>query len=692
MHRVSALLGLVGFLLLVVAGCAGSDSAAGDVATASPAAESAVEPTPVPSVQSEAAAPEPTAVPPSDQSDTEPAPPTAPTASPVVAEREPVVYDDDFGTSIAPIFADHCASCHNAGGPGAPHWQLEDAADLVATHEWITSITGSGYMPPWPASKLSPLFHEDRSLAADEIEAIAAWSAQGAPLDVEPTTPIVATVPTISLDVDVEIEPHEPYVGSTAVADDYRCLIYELGLTEPTFMQGYEFVPDQTQIVHHAVGFLVPASEMDLAQRLNAQDDIGGWQCFGASGLRDESLFVGWAPGQLPTIYPEGSGLLAQPGDFVVLQIHYHLDTEAPEDRSTLRVDWAEGELNAIEFGQYLAPAEIPCSADETGPLCDRDAARARALDLYGFEGVLADRINSVCGVRPADFESMTDGIATSSCVLPVLQSGEIVSVFGHQHEIGKSVRMTLNAGRADERILLDIPDWSFDWQLNYEPIESILLGPGDTILLECAWDRDRRDPDLEPAWVLWADGTNDEMCFATITTLPADGDAEVTVPDSLFGLPAELADCMTEAGVTAVAPAREGIDAAVDALFECATPEEVGELLSGLIAENFGGLLGENDITCLSESMATPDGARELFVYSLPDATRVERLPFAEIVGDCVSVADAITNFSFPIPEDAKQCVDEQGRSLLVTSMLLAELPDEIQLFGLVNSCINDS
>ena len=77
---------------------------------------------------------------------------------------------------------------------------------------------------------------------------------------------------------------------------------------------------------------------------------------------------------------------------------------------------------------------------------------------------------------------------------------------------------MTLNPETEAERVLLDIPRWDFDWQLNYYPVEDIELEPGDIVRIECSWDRNLRDPSLEPAWVLWADGTNDEMCFATIT------------------------------------------------------------------------------------------------------------------------------------------------------------------------------
>ena len=78
---------------------------------------------------------------------------------------------------------------------------------------------------------------------------------------------------------------------------------------------------------------------------------------------------------------------------------------------------------------------------------------------------------------------------------------------------------MTLNPGRADEMVLLDIPRWDFEWQFNYELAADVALEAGDEIRIECSWDRSLRDPDLEPAYVLWADGTDDEMCFATVVT-----------------------------------------------------------------------------------------------------------------------------------------------------------------------------
>ena len=298
----------------------------------------------------------------------------------------------------------------------------------------------------------------------------------------------------------------------------------------------------------------------------------------------------------------------------------------------------------------------------------------------------------------------MAGGIASSSCTIPIREFGEIVSVFGHQHEIGKAIRMTLNPGRDDALILLDIPDWDFDWQYNYYPVESILVRPGDTMLIECVWDRSRRAADLEPAYVLWADGTNDEMCFATISTRGVTGQLavarggisgagsgkEVAGGDVHFELPPEIEACLQGAGVSvAQAPLRDEIDGLVDVLFRCAEPAAIGQAMTGVIADNFGGLVGEDGLACLADGLSTPDAVRSLLTFTMGDASDAERLPVAELVGDCVSLSDALAEFGFPLPESSRSCIDEVGRPLLVQATIDGELPEEQVLFAAINPCL---
>lgn len=441
------------------------------------------------------------------------------------SDAVPVVFADDFSKSIMPIFENKCASCHNAEGPGSIHWNLITAQDAADTSQVIEAFVTSGFMPPWPASDLSADFHGNRSLSVDQIDALIAWAAAGGEIDVDPTTPIESPSGVVRLDdVDMDLEPLEPFDGSPETLDDYRCLVYDPQLTERQMLNGFNFIADQTEVVHHAIGYMVPADGRELADAAAEADTAGGgWSCFGSIGIPvDDDIFIAWAPGQEPTQYPENSGLVMEPGDFIVIQIHYHYEVDAPADASRVELDFLDdgsADSSQIRIAEYVAPAEIPCSADETGPLCDRATAMERALGLYGRQGVQADQFNAICGVTPADFAEMTNGIATGSCELPIYEFGEIVSVFGHMHEIGTKFRMTLNPGRPDERVMLDIPEWDFDWQYNYEPVENIVVNPGDSVLIECEWDRSLIKDGQEPRYIFWSDGTNDEMCFSSIVT-----------------------------------------------------------------------------------------------------------------------------------------------------------------------------
>lgn len=454
--------------------------------------------------------------------DTEQSNTTAPTTdAPLAVAAEPVGVT--FSEDIEPIITETCASCHTGDGPGTQHVRF-DTADKVSRAAFaIAIVTKDRFMPPWPAGDASVPFDHDWSLTDVEIAAILEWDDAGALLDVDPEKEMIPTNGVVGIDdPDVVVQANGSYDGEFGQPDEYRCFVYDPGVTEPSFVSEMEFIPQQTQIVHHAVGFLVAGQDRASIAELAGADGQGGWTCFGFSPGRSAELVFTWAPGTDPTVFPEGTGLEMESGDFFVMQTHFHYDVEADADQSTMAIKWAQGdEVDPVNLGTYLAPAEIPCTEAEVGPLCDRTAARQRAIDAYGNAGVLADLLVAGCG-NPLDApDGFVDGVARSSCTLPVQNPGEIVSVFGHEHELGATFRLTINPDTPDEIVLLDIPKWDFDWQFIYEPTDSIIISRGDTIRVECTWDRALRDPELEPAYVLWADGTDDEMCFSTIVTRP---------------------------------------------------------------------------------------------------------------------------------------------------------------------------
>lgn len=437
------------------------------------------------------------------------------------ADADADAIEVSFARDVQPVLAETCARCHTGDGPGTAHFVLDTAQDAADNALFIADLVEIRAMPPWPASDLGVALRHDWSLSDDQIEAIGAWNRAGGPLDVNPALPFEVASRNGLDDADVTLAPATGgYDGDSGQPDEYRCYVYDPGLTETAWLDGYEFVPDQVEVVHHAVGYLIDAELAGAAASRDGEDGQPGWSCFGSSGLGDDELFLGWAPGQGPTRLPEGSGIPLDAGDFVVVQVHYHFEQDAPEDRSQMRLRWSDAaDPSRVRVESFVAPAEIPCGPEESGPLCDRGAAIDAAIAKYGAEGVLGPFITAGCGYEPDDFV-LVDGLVSGECERRAGIEGRILGVFGHAHELGAAFRMTQNPSTADEVVLLDIDRWDFDWQFVYEPVEELFVSADDTIAIECTWDRNLRDPNLEPAYVLWADGTDDEMCFATLLVL----------------------------------------------------------------------------------------------------------------------------------------------------------------------------
>ncbi|MDZ7734674.1 MAG: hypothetical protein U5R31_17770 [Acidimicrobiia bacterium] len=235
---------------------------------------------------------------------------------------------------------------HEPDASGSGEWEVETAEDAQEFASGLALVTETRYMPPWLASEEGvPLEHPNR-LAEDEIAAIQEWADAGGPLDVDPDTPIEAVEPVYDPpEHDSVLRIPEPYQGTPTVQNDYRCFVLEPGLDEDAVVTGYEFLPDQLEIVHHALVYRLQGSAMDAIQEADDRDEGPGWECFGDINVRGASvspdgtsgasdLVMGWAPGQRPTSYPDGTGLHLDEDEVFVVQLHYHITHEAPPDQS----------------------------------------------------------------------------------------------------------------------------------------------------------------------------------------------------------------------------------------------------------------------------------------------------------------------------------------------------------------------
>ncbi|MGI9579222.1 MAG: YceI family protein [Microthrixaceae bacterium] len=432
-----------------------------------------------------------------------------------------------FAADIQPILEANCAGCHNTGAVGAQMVTLDTAADAAEVADGLGIVTRTGYMPPWPPSDEGVELQHSRGLDPDEIELIGRWSEAGGPLDVDAETPIEAPEePEVVVpDADVVMQMPEPYVGDGTKPDDYRCFLMDPGFTEDAMITGTLFTPGAMEVVHHVLSYRVPPNQVDSLQRRDAQDEGPGWTCPTGMGTGGRELIAGWVPGARPRDFGEGVGMPMGAGDMVVTQIHYHYEGILRPDQSMLALEVADDPDSVIGFRatQLVGPVEIPCPPGADGPYCDREAAFAEVNERLGGAGI-ANALHGACGTTPEGLAAESDGYtANTTCEFRVRtgpSGGHLVDFLGHMHEIGSSYRMTLNKGTPEEQVLLDIPVWNFAWQLNYQPVEPIPVTRADTITVECSWDRSLRfDP--EPRYIFFADGTEDEMCFSTVTIIP---------------------------------------------------------------------------------------------------------------------------------------------------------------------------
>jgi polyisoprenoid-binding protein YceI len=460
------------------------------------------------------------------------------------------VADGEFAAVVQPIIEQKCVSCHTAGGPGWDTLAFDTAGQAAAIAADIALVADVGYMPPWLPGGDSPAYEHDWSLTDSEIATLSEWAAAGGGLDVAPDTPLVASSQSIIPVVEDQVlsQRDGDYVGLSdetgpVLVDEYRCQVHEVEDPEGdgTWVTGFEFRPDETTVVHHSIVYVAPAGALEEINGLAGSDGRPGWTCFGTSNLRSDGVYTiqGWAPGQSPTLYPEGYGIYLPAGYVIVNQIHYNFGAgETPPDNSQIILQEATPEqqetIKGITGSTYLTPAEIPCTPEEQAIAAERAATvdgyrnlcdRAEVIKEIGekydtFATFIPNALILRCGGTVDDYDDLDGSIGYSSCDYNARNSGTIFSVLGHMHEFGRSYRMTLNPDTPEEKVLLDIPNWDFEWQLNYDLVEDVRVDRSDVIRFECWWDRTRADMP-EPRYITWNEGTVDEMCFSSVSVLP---------------------------------------------------------------------------------------------------------------------------------------------------------------------------
>jgi hypothetical protein len=203
------------------------------------------------------------------------------------------------------------------------------------------------------------------------------------------------------------------------------------------------------------------------------------------------------------------------------MQVHYNLLNGRQPDRSraVLTTVPATQGLQALETVLLPAPVELPCAKGESGALCDRTASLFDQVRKYGQDNALVPiGLLLLCG---KDAGKPPAGQVTF-CDRRLDRPTTIRAVAGHMHLLGRSIRVELNPGTPRARVLLDIPRWSFHWQGAYPLTTPVVAQPGDVLRVTCRHDASLRKSATSavartPRYVLWGEGTTDEMCLGVV-------------------------------------------------------------------------------------------------------------------------------------------------------------------------------
>ena len=412
-----------------------------------------------------------------------------------------------FYRDIKPLLDDKCSQCHFDGGL-AP-FTLETYEEVVTLKESIRASVQEQTMPPWQPGDGCTDYQFDFSMSSDQIERLVGWIDDGAFEGDPNTAPNNAAPERIELPrVDSVVKLAEPYTPSNE-PDDYRCFLMDWEEDQTKFIVGYDVTPDNKDIVHHLIAYIIKPEQVEEYEALEAAEERPGYTCYGGPGGSNTNWLGAWAPGGNARMMPEGTGIKVEPGSKVLIQMHYNAASANTEpDQSSISLMMKD----EVEKEAFIFPFTDFRGWIGQGKM-DIPAGEASVTHSFEFD--------------PSGYmDLITGGVIPNG-------SFKIYSASLHMHTLGTQGRISI-LEEDEEQCMLEIPKWDFNWQDSYGFMEPKVFEPGQQLRLECTWDNSAANqpfvsvdtdgdgnPDsyeqVEPRDVNWGEGTFDEMCLGIL-------------------------------------------------------------------------------------------------------------------------------------------------------------------------------
>ena len=361
-----------------------------------------------------------------------------------------------YAGAAAKILQEKCQSCHRPGQVGP--FSLLSYDDARKHSAMIREVVDDRRMPPWHADPRFGSFANDRSLTAEERAKLLAWVDQGAPLgdarEVPPPRTFSEGWSIGEPDLVFEI-PEVQTIPAQGVLDYVRVRVPS-GLKEDTWVRAAEATPTDRSVVHHIIVYV----DDHTKQR---RPGLGG------------SHLCGYAPGDMPSVYAEGTAKKIPAGSDLVFEIHYTPNGLVRKDRSKLGLILAKGPVTREAYTLPIAQPRFVIPPNEPNVPVSSSMKVPRELRLLAF--------------------------------MP------------HMHVRGKDFRYTVTKPGGGPEVVLSVPAYDFGWQSYYTLKEPMTLPKGTVIDCLAHFDNSAANPaNPDPSkTVRWGDQTFEEMMIGYI-------------------------------------------------------------------------------------------------------------------------------------------------------------------------------
>ena len=379
-----------------------------------------------------------------------------------------------FAKDVAPILYEKCARCHRPGEIGPM-----SLMDYQSTRPWARSIrakVASREMPPWAAAPTSMKMRNDASLSQEEIDTIEAWVEGGAPQGDDadmPPAPNFANGWQLG-EPDYILEQPIEWTIRPDGAEPYLYFYQEVPFTEDQWASALELRPGNYAVVHHSGAYIVDIPEGYSVEggylydqdgnQVPPSDPMGSAASTGENDpLAGANKLLSYVPGRGYETHPEGFAKRIPTGKYIRWVVHYNPTGQIETDRSRLGLWFAKGPVTH-EVLNLQAGSPVPGSGGKGLYFSEGEELRYAATDTR--------RRPERPLIPPYEEAHRVMGIT------PVNEPVTLYSLTPHMHLRGKSMKWWVTYPDGREEVILDVPEYDFNWQLQYE-LETPFEDPG---------------------------------------------------------------------------------------------------------------------------------------------------------------------------------------------------------------------